>query len=62
MSLKSILGLNKAGISDMEIMKKIAEAQTKNLDEVEFVTKDGSVIKVSLPHVHFDPNMDLDSW
>lgn len=62
MSLKSILGLGDVGISESEIMTKLTEAQRKNLDEIEFVTNKGDTIKISLPHVHFDPNMDLDSW
>ena len=62
MSLKKILGLDESGISDWEIMKKITEAQDQNLDEVEFITEAGEVVKISLPHIPFYPGMDKDSW
>lgn len=62
MSLKSLLGLNETGIADWEIINKLKEAQKKDLDEVEFVGKDGSITKISLPHVQFYPEMDQDSW
>lgn len=61
MSLKKILGLGNSRISECEIMNKIVEAQKKDLDEVEFVSQDGTITKVSLPHLHFYPEM-YDTW
>ena len=62
MSLKQLLGLNETGISDYEIIKKIREAQHKNIHDVEF-NMGGDIVKISLPDVHFDPNADdRDSW
>ena len=55
MSLKQLLGLDEAGISDFEIAKKLEEAQKHGLNEVDFVKHDGSVTKIYLPHVDFDP-------
>ncbi|MBW2995910.1 hypothetical protein KY332_01285 [Candidatus Woesearchaeota archaeon] len=55
MSLKQLLGLD--GISDFEIMMKLMDAQKQDLDEVDFVKEDGSVVKVRLPHLKFDPFM-----
>jgi len=61
--LRALLGLQHMGITDCEIMKKIANAQKNNLDEVEFVTQKGEVVRLSLPHLTFDPLMDApDSW
>ena len=60
MSLKQLLGLNEAGISDFEIIGKLKNAQKQNLDEVDFIKKDGSVVKVHLPHMQFDSLMDRD--
>ncbi len=48
MSLKHLLGLDEAAISDYEIIAKICEARRKNLDSVEF-SIDGRVVRVSLP-------------
>lgn len=63
MSLKNLLGLTDANISDSEIMAKVAEAMRKNLSEIEFVKLDGSRIKIELPNdIAFDPSMDLGSW
>jgi hypothetical protein len=61
MSLKELLGINKAGISDAEIVARLTEAQRKNLDFVE-LSLDGDVIKISIPHIGFDPDADRDSW
>ena len=62
MSLKELLGISEAGISDFEIVRKIREAQKKNLDFVE-LNLDGDIVKISLPHISFDPNADdRDSW
>ncbi len=60
LSLKQLLGLTEAGIPDFEIMKKINEAFKNKLDEVDFVKKDGSVVKVHLPHLEFDPFMFIE--
>jgi len=57
MSIKNLLGLQGAHITDAEIVAKIRDAQLKNLDYVEF-NVDGAMTKVSLPHVHFDSDTD----
>ena len=61
MSIKSLLGMLDANIQDYEIIEKIRKAQKENKDHVEFVL-DGSVVRISLPSVSFDPNADQDSW
>ena len=61
MSIKNLLGLTDVAISDNEIMAKIIEAQHKNLSEVEFIKLDGSIIKIKLPTMGFDPTMDIGS-
>lgn len=62
MSIKQLLGLDEAGLTDAEIMGKILEAERQNLDEVEFDV-DGDIVKISIPHVGFDPNADVgDTW
>ncbi len=58
MSLKQLLGLNEVGISEFEIIKKLREAQRTDLDEVDFLRPDGTVVKIHLPHIHFDPVME----
>ena len=55
MSFKKRLGIK--GISNCEIIRRIKDAQSNNLDEVDFVSKDGSVIRVHLTHLEFDPFM-----
>jgi hypothetical protein len=60
MSLKNLLGLNEAGISDFEIMRKLNDAYAHDLDEVDFVDENGEVIKVKLPHLEFDPFMFIE--
>ena len=55
MSLKKMLGL--AGISDFEIMGKLRKAQKQDLDGVDFISEDGSVVKILLPHIDFDPEL-----
>ena len=62
MSLKNLLGLTDANISDSEIMAKVAEAMRKNLSEIEFIKLDGSRIKIELPSPGFDSSMDIGSW
>ena len=57
MSLKQLLGLNKAGITDIEIIGRIKEAQRKDLDSVEF-NIEGNIVKISLPHISFDPDAE----
>ena len=58
MSLKKLLGLNQAGISEFEVMGKLNDAVAHDLDEVDFIAEDGSVIRVKLPHINHDPMMD----
>jgi len=61
MSIKNLLGLKDIDISDHEIMAKIAEAQHKNLSEVEFIKVDGTRIRIGFPNVGFDPTRDFGS-
>lgn len=49
MSIKKLLGLTGTNISDCEIIAKLTQAQRRNLDEIEFVKVDGTVIKIQLP-------------
>jgi len=49
MTIKKLLGLDKANISDTEIIARLSEARKKNLGEVEFICPDGSRIKILLP-------------
>ncbi|MBW2977329.1 hypothetical protein KY331_00640 [Candidatus Woesearchaeota archaeon] len=62
MSIKNILGLTETGLTDYEIMAKIREARRKNLNEVDFISVDGSVIKLFIPLIpNFDIYMDIGS-
>ena len=36
------------------------DADKNNLDEVDFIKKDGSVVKIHLPHIDFDPTLFKD--
>lgn len=56
--IKNLLGITDAGIDDSDIMRKIVEAQKKNIGFIELVKSNGSVIKISLPSVGYDPDMD----
>lgn len=49
MTLKHLLGLDNANISDIEIMARFIEAQKKNLSEVEFIKPEGTIVKILLP-------------
>jgi len=49
MSLRQLLGLDKAGISDIEIIEKLQNAQKQALREIDFNLGDGSVVKIRLP-------------
>lgn len=49
MTIKHLLGLDDANISDAEIMARFNEAQKKNLGEVEFIKSDGTRVKILLP-------------
>jgi len=51
MSLKELLGIKEAGISEFEIVKRIQEADEKNLDFIE-LNVEGDVVKIDLPHLH----------
>ena len=61
MSLKNLLGLGESNITEFEIMAKITQAQKNNLENVEFIREDGSIIRISLPNIEFDPHMDVGS-
>jgi len=61
MSLKNLLGLTDADISDSEIMARVADAMRKGMSEVEFIKIDGSKTKIELPHMGFDSKMDIGS-
>ena len=54
----NMLGLNEAGISMSEIISKLRSAQRQDLDEVDFVKEDGTVVRIYLPHLQFDPMME----
>lgn len=58
MSLKKLLGISDKNITDIEIAEKIKEAQKKELDFIE-LNIDGDIIKISLPHIAFDPDSDI---
>ncbi len=63
MSLKGLFGLNECNISEAEIMRKYINARRNGFDTVEFIREDGSVVKISLPHMQYDPFMDApDTW
>ena len=49
MTIKTLLGLEDAAISDIEIMSKVVNAQRSGLVEIEFVKPDGKCVKVFLP-------------
>jgi len=62
MSIRNILGLGETGLSDYEILSKIREAREKNLNEINFINADGSLIKIFVPSIpNFDTYMDLGS-
>ena len=62
MSLKNLLGLTDADISDSEIMARVADAMRKGMSEVEFIKIDGSKTKIELPNnIGFDLKMDIGS-
>ena len=50
MSIKKLLHLDKASISDEEIMRKIEDAMKKHIHEVVF-KKNGGTVKVKLTDV-----------
>ncbi|MBS3138577.1 hypothetical protein J4207_02625 [Candidatus Woesearchaeota archaeon] len=58
MSLKNLLGLDDMNISDTEIMEKIKSALDHDLNEVEFVRNDGTLVVVRLPRIDFVHQMD----
>jgi len=58
MSLKKLLGIKDANITDIEIVRKLKEAQEKELDFIE-LNINGDIVKISLPHIGFDPYSDL---
>lgn len=62
MSIRNMLGLGETGLTDYEILAKIKDAQRKNINEIEFIGMDGSVIKLFVPSIpNFDMSMDLGS-
>ena len=62
MSLKKLLGLEIAEITDIEIMARIKQADMNNQDYCEFDIE-GEKIRIGIPHIQFDPNSDdRDSW
>ena len=56
--IKQWLGLVENDISDSEIMQKLRNALKNDLDEVDFIKKDGTVVKVKFPHMKFDDFMN----
>ena len=49
MSIKTLLGLEEAEITDTEIMARFISAKKKCLGEVEFIKPDGDTVKILLP-------------
>ena len=49
MSIKTLLGLDESGITDIEIMSRFISAKKRQLGEVEFIKPDGSKVKILLP-------------
>ena len=58
MSLKTLLGLEEASISDAEIMTKIKEAMDNGSDSITFTAADGSKITMKLPKRDFSKQID----
>ena len=60
MSTAIILGLGKTGLTDSEIMKKIAEARMQGWEEIEFSREDGVIVKIKIPpKIAYDPFMEV---
>ncbi len=51
MSIKELLGLKESQLSEMEIVKKLEEAQKKDLPEVVFTLKNNQKILVKVKKV-----------
>ena len=59
MSTATILGLDETGLTDSEIMRKIAEARLNGWEEVEFSRGDGVVVRIRIPPtMQWDPFME----
>lgn len=50
MSFKQLFGLEATELSDSEILNKINEAESKNLDRVSFALPNGTSIEIKLRH------------
>ena len=57
MSLKKLLGLSEADISDEEIIAKVREAQKRNLDYIEIMVK-GDMVQIKIPNNISCPPVD----
>ena len=65
-NIKELLGLDGLGLKDYEVISKLAEARSRNLKEVEFVTKDKDgkkkVIKITLKHLEPEGMIGGEVW
>jgi hypothetical protein len=57
-SLKHLFGLDDLRLSDAEIMARIKSAFDRDLNEVEFVKKDGTKVVIKLPYIDFTAYAD----
>jgi len=48
MGIKTLLGLECFPLKDYELMQKLIEARSNNIDDIEFRTKSGKIVKISL--------------
>lgn len=56
-NIKQLLGLDESKVSDSDIMERLIKAQKENIEEVDFVKEDGTVVRVRLPNFNLDPYM-----
>lgn len=57
MSVKKLLGLDNTTLTDTEIIQKILNAEDHDIDEVDFQREDGTIVRVKVPHLKYDPFM-----
>ena len=60
MSIKNLLGLEEASITEDQIMERFCDAYNHNLEEVEFSLPSGKKVIIRLPHIDF--NKHIDPW
>jgi len=54
MSIKKLLGIEDHHVSEVEILRKITEAQKSGKDHIEIDDPDGGTIKIDIPVMKFD--------